>query len=99
MLRKSLNAFVARDSRAAKEVLLADEEIDMLRDDIYEELTKLGDDKITTTSYLLNFFLISRHLERVADHATNIAEEVIYMVEGENVRHVYKKKFDRPMTK
>ncbi|MEW6077075.1 MAG: phosphate signaling complex protein PhoU [Thermodesulfobacteriota bacterium] len=98
MLRKSLNAFVDRDSRAAKEVLLADEEIDALRDDIYEELTKLGDAKLTTTSYLLNFFLISRHLERVADHATNIAEEVIYMVEGENVRHVYKRKFDRTIT-
>jgi phosphate transport system protein len=98
MLRKSLNAFVDRDSSAAKEVLLADEEIDMLRDDIYEELKKLGDAKVTTTSYLLNFFLISRHLERVADHATNIAEEVIYMVEGENVRHVYKRQFDRTMT-
>jgi phosphate transport system protein len=95
MLRKSLNAFVEKDSKAAKEVLLADEEIDMLRDDIYDELKKLGDAKVTTTSYLLNFFLISRHLERVADHATNIAEEVIYMVEGENVRHVYKKVIDR----
>jgi phosphate transport system protein len=95
MLRKSLNAFVDRDAKAAKEVLLADEEIDMLRDDIYEELKNLGDAKVTTTSYLLNFFLISRHMERVADHATNIAEEVIYMVEGENVRHVYKRQFDR----
>ncbi len=98
MLRKSLNAFVEKDSQAAKEVVFADEEIDMLRDDIYDELKKLGDAKLVSTSYLLNFFLISRHLERVADHATNIAEEVIYMVEGEIIRHVDKGDIDRTVT-
>jgi phosphate transport system protein len=91
MLSKSLNAFVEKDVLAAKEVLFADDEIDMLRNDIYDELKNLGDAKTINTAYLLNFFLISRHLERVADHATNIAEEVIYMVEGEIIRHVDKK--------
>ena len=95
MLRKSLNAFVEKDSLAAKEVVVADEEIDMLRDDIYDQLKKLGDANTVSTAYLLNFFLISRHLERVADHATNIAEEVIYMVEGEIIRHVDRKIIDQ----
>ncbi len=95
MLRKSLNAFVEKDSLAAKEVLFADDEIDMMRNDIYHELKTLGDNRQINTSYLLNFFLISRHLERVADHSTNIAEEVIYMVEGEIVRHADKNDIDR----
>lgn len=91
MLKKSLNAFVDRDPAAAKEVLLADDEIDLLRDETYDELKKASGDTIRSMAYLLNLFLISRHLERVADHATNIAEEVIYMVEGEIVRHADKK--------
>ncbi len=95
MLRKSLNAFVEKDVPSAKEVLYADDEIDMLRDDIYDELKKLGDASTISTAFLLNYFLISRHLERVADHATNIAEEVIYMVEGEIVRHVDIEDIDR----
>jgi phosphate transport system protein len=98
MLSKSLNAFVEKDVVAAKEVLFADDEIDMLRNDIYEELKTLGDAKAINTASLLNFFLISRHLERVADHATNIAEEVIYMVEGEIIRHVDKKDIDLSVT-
>lgn len=98
MLSKSLNAFVEKDVLAAKEVLFADDEIDMLRNDIYEELKNLGDARAINTASLLNFFLISRHLERVADHATNIAEEVIYMVEGEIVRHVDKKDIDLSIT-
>ncbi len=98
MLSKSLNAFVEKDSLAAKEVLFADDEIDMMRNDIYHELKTLGDNRQINTAFLLNFFLISRHLERVADHATNIAEEVIYMVEGEIVRHVDKKDIDRTVS-
>ncbi len=91
MLKKSLNAFVDADPAAAKEVLLADDEIDMMKSEIYDELKHLGSEKIGNIAHLLNLFLISRHLERVADHATNIAEEIIYMVEGEIVRHVDKK--------
>jgi len=90
MVQKSLNAFVQKDAEAAKEVLFADDEIDMLRGEIYDILKGTGDTgNIMDTEYLLNMFLISRHLERIADHATNIAEEVIYMVEGEIVRHAH----------
>ncbi|MDY6903244.1 MAG: phosphate signaling complex protein PhoU [Thermodesulfobacteriota bacterium] len=88
MVKKSLNAFVSEDARAAREVLVADDEVDLLRGEIYDILRERGDNHtIANTGYLLNMFLISRHLERIADHATNIAEEVIYMVEGEIVRH------------
>ena len=90
MVQKSLNAFVQKDAEAAKAVLFADNEIDMLRGEIYDILKGTGDTgNIMNTEYLLNMFLISRHLERIADHATNIAEEVIYMVEGEIVRHAH----------
>ncbi|MDY6822286.1 MAG: phosphate signaling complex protein PhoU [Thermodesulfobacteriota bacterium] len=88
MVKKSLNAFVNEDARAAKDVLVADDVVDILRSEIYDILRERGDTQtIRDTGYLLNMFLISRHLERIADHATNIAEEVIYMVEGEIVRH------------
>ena len=90
MVQKSLNAFVQKDAEAATAVLFADNEIDMLRGEIYDILKGTGDTgNIMNTEYLLNMFLISRHLERIADHATNIAEEVIYMVEGEIVRHAH----------
>ncbi len=95
MLKKSLNAFVDKDPEAAKEVLFADDEIDLLRNETYDDLKKAGDTRINSTAYLLNLFLVSRHLERMADHATNIAEEVIYMVEGENVRHIDKRLIER----
>ncbi len=94
MLKKSLNAFVNKDPAIAKEVLFADDEIDMMRNEIYDEIKTAGEAGIKSMAYLLNLFLISRHLERVADHATNIAEEVIYMVEGENIRHADKKHID-----
>jgi len=94
MLKKSLNAFVDRDPAAAKEVLFADDEVDLLRNETYDELKEASRGTIQNMAYLLNLFLISRHLERVADHATNIAEEVIYMVEGEIVRHADKKSIE-----
>ncbi|MFP4445432.1 MAG: phosphate signaling complex protein PhoU [Desulfosudaceae bacterium] len=94
MLKKSLNAFVDRDPAAAKEVLFADDEVDLLRNETYDELKEASCGTIHSMAYLLNLFLISRHLERVADHATNIAEEVIYMVEGEIVRHADKKSIE-----
>ncbi|MFZ5563348.1 MAG: phosphate signaling complex protein PhoU [Thermodesulfobacteriota bacterium] len=91
MVKKSLNAFVQKDAEAAKEVLFADEEIDMLRGEIYDLLKSTGGaEPALDVGYLLNLFLISRHLERIADHATNIAEEAIYMVEGEIVRHAHR---------
>ena len=87
MLRKSLDALVNLDADLAYKVCLSDDEVDEINRDIYDkikEVIKMHPDRV---SYLINLLLISRHLERIADHATNIAEEVIYMVEGEISRH------------
>ena len=87
MLRESLDALVNLDADLAYKVCLSDDEVDEINRDIYDkikEVIKVHPDRV---SYLINLLLISRHLERIADHATNIAEEVIYMVEGEISRH------------
>lgn len=87
MLKMSLDALVNLDVDAALKVLTMDDRVDEIKNDAY----RLIKDAIRNTpdhvEYLINLLLISRHLERMADHATNIAEEVVYMVEGEIVRH------------
>ncbi|MFH2046742.1 MAG: phosphate signaling complex protein PhoU [Pseudomonadota bacterium] len=87
MLKMSLDALVNLDIDLAFKVLTKDDEVDAIQSEVYritkQALQKNNDD----VAYLINQFLISRHLERIADHATNIAEEVIYLVEGEIVRH------------
>jgi len=87
MLKMSLDALVTLDIDLAFKVLRKDDEVDTVQKDVYD-LTKqaLGED-VDDVAYLINQFLISRHLERIGDHATNIAEEVIYLVEGEIARH------------
>jgi phosphate transport system protein len=87
MLRRSLDALVNLDADLAYKVCLSDDEVDDINRDIYDkikEVIKVHPDRV---SYLINLLFIARHLERIADHATNIAEEVIYMVEGEIPRH------------
>jgi phosphate transport system protein len=88
MVKMSIDAFVKGDSELAKEVLLSDPEADDLRNTIQKELiedymVKDG----TTAPRAVQILLITRFLERICDHATNIAEDVIYMVQAEVVRH------------
>ena len=87
MVHSALQAFHDGDTNVAKDVLTRDDEVDALNDQIFRELLTymLNDSKNIQRSLAL--ILIARSLERVADHATNIAEEVIYMVKGEDVRH------------
>jgi phosphate transport system protein len=87
MLHWSLDAFVKRDAELAAKVLPTDDEVDDLRDRIYKELTELmqRDPRVVTGAIHLMF--VARNLERIADHATNIAEDVIYLVNGVDVRH------------
>ena len=87
MLRMSLDALVNLDDDLAFKVLLLDDEVDAKKKEAYHLIKRAISENPDNVSYLINLLLISRHLERLADHATNIAEEVIYMIEGEIVRH------------
>ena len=88
MVRDAIDAFVKRDIDLAKEVVLSDSQADKLRNLVQEELVNdymVRDPK--TANRAVPLLLIARHLERICDHATNIAEDVIYMVGAKVVRH------------
>ena len=87
MLRLSLDAFVAQDSRLAREVCGQDDVVDALNREIIGELLQMMKRSPDLVEPALQLFSASRHVERVADHATNIAEDVVYLVEGEIIRH------------
>jgi phosphate transport system protein len=87
MVKESLDAFVARDTGLARAVCAQDEAVDALKEQIFRELLTFMMSDPRTIPRALRLILISRFMERVADHATNIAEMVVYMVEGKMVRH------------
>jgi len=87
MLKKSLDSVVNMDLDGAVKVCISDDEVDDLQNKAYDVIKQAIKDNPDRVAYLINLLLISRHLERIADHATNIAEEVVYMIEGEIVRH------------
>jgi phosphate transport system protein len=86
MVRKSLDAFVQRDPELARSVIDEDDEVDNLRDQVFRELLTYMMGDAATIPRAIDLILISRNLERIADHSTNIAEDVIYIVRGEDVR-------------
>jgi phosphate transport system protein len=88
MLKMSLDALVNLDVDMAYKVITLDDEVDRIKNDAYDKIKQAIKDLPERVGYYINLLLISRHLERLADHATNIAEEVIYLVEGEIYRHV-----------
>ena len=87
MVKNSLDAFVQQDVSGARAVCRQDDEVDRYDDQIFRELLTymMEDPRAITRS--VNLILVSRHLERIADHATNIAEDVIYFVEGKTIKH------------
>jgi phosphate transport system protein len=87
MVKESLDAFVARDTVLARQVCGEDTEVDALKEQIFRELLTFMMEDPRTIPRAIRLILISRFIERVADHATNIAEMVIYLVEGRMVRH------------
>lgn len=87
MLRDSLDALVNLDARLAHDVCARDNEVDQWKHDIRRTAERLMEQNPSQIPVLLNLLAVSRNLERVADHATNIAEDVIYMVEGRIIRH------------
>ena len=91
MLSKALTAFTKMDEEMAVEILSDDDEIDMMKHKLHSNLEERLTQEIDRRRVLIHLFLVSRHLERIADHATNIAEDVIYMVTGELVGYEYNK--------
>jgi phosphate transport system protein len=87
MVRQSLDAFVNLDTRLARLVGRLDDEVDRYNNTIIEELIRTMHESPEMIEPALSLFSATRHLERIADHATNIAEDVVYLVEGEIVRH------------
>ena len=87
MLKKSLDALVNLDIDLALKVRTLDDEVDEIMREAYDRIKQAIGEYPDRVGYLINLLLISRHLERIADHGTNIAEEVIYLIEGEIVRH------------
>src|SRR3954471_21803154 len=87
MLRDALDAFVRRDTTLAQEVLNEDDALDALKSQIFRELLTYMLADPATIEPALDLILVSRHLERIGDHATNIAEDVIFMVSAKDVRH------------
>ena len=87
MVKESLDAFVARDTALARQVCGEDSEVDLLKEQIFRELLTFMMEDPRTIPRAIRLILISRFMERVADHATNIAEMVVYLVEGKMVRH------------
>jgi len=91
MLRRSLDAFVREDEKLALSVCNADDTIDQLHEQLFRELVAFMADDPRTVSRAMRLLFVSKYLERVGDHATNIAEMVIFMVKGRSIRHL-----DRP---
>ena len=88
MVRDSLNALVQRDAELAKSVLTRDDEVDHLRDQIFRELLSYMMENSAFIFPAFELIMVTKNLERIGDHATNIAEDVIYMVAGKDVRHL-----------
>ena len=87
MVRESLDAFVASDVQEALRICAEDDEVDRLNREIIQAVWKMMQKDPQTIERATHLFSVSRHLERIADHATNIAEDVVYMVEGRIIRH------------
>jgi phosphate transport system protein len=87
MMREALDAFVRRDADLARQVIPADNKVDALKNQIFRELLTFMMEDPRTIPRAIRLILVSRHLERIADHATNIAEMVVFLVEGKSIRH------------
>lgn len=87
MVRDALNAFINRDDQLARDVCERDDLVDELNNQVFRELLTYMMQDPGTISRAVDLILVGRHLERIADHATNIGEDVIYMVRGRTIKH------------
>ncbi len=92
MLKEALDAFVTREPARARDLIPRDKEVDALNKQLHRELVSFVIEDPPSISRCLNLMVISKCLERIADHATNIAEEVVYLYEGRDIRHAGKGK-------
>ena len=88
MTRDALDAFVRKDKKLATDVIMRDDEVDDLKHEVLQELAFFMAQDPTTVSRAMKISFVAQYLERLADHATNIAEMVIYLVEGKLIRHM-----------
>jgi phosphate transport system protein len=90
MTRDALDAFVKRDMKLAKEVIMRDDEIDDLKHKVLSELLFMMTENPSIINRAMRITFVAQYLERIADHATNIAEMVLYLIEGKIIRHTDK---------
>lgn len=91
MLRDAISAFISRDPDKARGVVPRDQDVDDLNRQLHRELSSYMVERPTTITRCLHLMVISKSLERIADHATNIAEEVVYLYEAKDIRHTSSK--------
>jgi phosphate transport system protein len=91
MLKRSLDALVNMDAALAHSVIDSDDEIDETVQVLFQQVKNEIRRQPEKIDYIIEYMRINRHLERIADHATNIAEDIVYMIEGKIVRHNYEK--------
>ena len=87
MIRSSIDAFVRKDADLARKVLQSDDAVDRLRDEMYAEIVRFMEEESIRVHPGIEHLFVARGLERLADHATNIAEDVLFFVQGVDVRH------------
>jgi phosphate transport system protein len=87
MLHRAIDSFVELNTDVARQVCADDDKVDRLNDEILSDLKKTMSAQPALVNPAMHLFSVTRHLERIADHATNIAEDVVYLVEGEIIRH------------
>jgi phosphate transport system protein len=87
MVHRALDAFAKHDADMARDVLLSDDAVDRLRDAVYDELLTFMQEERSTINRAVSLMFIAQNLERIADHSTNIAEDVLFAVKGVDVRH------------
>ena len=87
MLKDALEAFVSRDTGKARAVVLRDKQVDQINKQLHRELSSYMVERPSTITRCLNLMVISKSLERIADHASNVAEDVVYLCEARDIRH------------
>ena len=96
MVRKSLDAFVSRDADLARSVLASDNAVDDLRSASFHELVSFMEKDPSNIRQAIDLLSVVRNLERIADHATNIAEDVLFLAKGIDVRHHAEERWPTP---